>query len=270
MTGWIKLHRQSFENKLYFSQRFTMFQAWIDLLLLANHKPAYINIKGRPIDLDAGQLAYSILSLADRWQWDRKSVSKYLDLLESEGQILQNRDNTTTIITICKWVTYQNEDGDVWTAEGQQKDNRRTTEGQQKDTEKDTDKNDNNDKNVKNDKNDKKVYTSTHFFNDLLSLGIDEQLANDVIEHRKKCKGILTQRAFNGLKGELDKFALGEKKTAADALTFLVEQTSWRTFTYEFYKNRNKSQQNQNNGKKNQYQNHVASTVDFGETKRAL
>lgn len=58
MQGWIKLHRQIQENEFYFSERFTKVQAWVDLLLLANHKPATLYIRGVEMRLLPGQLAW--------------------------------------------------------------------------------------------------------------------------------------------------------------------------------------------------------------------
>ena len=36
--GWIKLHRTLQDNKLWYSEPLTKGQAWVDLILLANHK----------------------------------------------------------------------------------------------------------------------------------------------------------------------------------------------------------------------------------------
>lgn len=249
--GWIKLDRAIVSHWIF--EDAWKFRAWIDLLILANHQSKKVVLGNQIFMCERGELLYSLDSLSKRWRVERSRTRRFLQLLQSESMIVLKDERKTTRITICKYESYQ---GERNANETQMKRERNANE-----TQTHTNKNDNNDNNVN---NDKKVYTSTHFFNDLLSLGIDEQLANDVIEHRKKSKGIFTQRSFNGLKGELDKFALGEKKSAADALTFLVEQTSWRTFTYEFYKNRNKSQQNQNNAKKHQYQIHVAEKIDFG------
>lgn len=234
--GWIKLHRQFLEWEWY--NKSEAVHLFIHLLLSANHRDN--NWQGRLIK--RGELITSICKISVNTGISEQSVRTLLKKFEKSAEIEIKSTNKYTHITICKYDTYQDTDGETNKQTNKQLTNNQQTTNKQLTTNK-------NDNNVNNEKNEKKVYTSTHFFNDLLSLGIDEQLANDVIEHRKKSKGIFTQRSFNGLKGELDKFALGEKKTAADALTFLVEQTSWRTFTYEFYKNRNKSQtKSQSNG----------------------
>ena len=107
MEGWIKLHRQIEENELWFSERFTKAQAWIDLLLLARHKPGLINIRGIEIKLFPGQLCYSQVSLSKRWQWDRKTVKKFLNELKKREMLDIRINKITTIISIKNWFSYQ-------------------------------------------------------------------------------------------------------------------------------------------------------------------
>ena len=64
MTGYIALHRKIIDNEFYFSEKFTKTQAWIDLLLLANHSGQTIFIRNIEIKLKVGELCYSQLSLA--------------------------------------------------------------------------------------------------------------------------------------------------------------------------------------------------------------
>lgn len=108
MQGYIKLHRQIIENDLYFSERFTRLQAWIDLLLLASHKERTVIIRGNVINITAGQLCYSQLSLAERWKWNFKTVRKFLTYLEKQQMVAIKIDNVTTIISIQNWKRYQN------------------------------------------------------------------------------------------------------------------------------------------------------------------
>ena len=107
MEGWIKLHRQIVENEFYFSERFTKQQAWIDLLLLATHKERTVYLKGLEINLKPGQLCYSQVSLAKRWDWNRKTVKKFLNTLKNREMVDTRETNITTIITIKKWFLYQ-------------------------------------------------------------------------------------------------------------------------------------------------------------------
>lgn len=108
MDGWIKLHRQIMENEFYFSERFSKGQAWIDLLLLANHKSSTIFIRGNEVKLERGQLGYAITTLAERWQWNERTVDKYLLMLQNREMIHYRKNHITTVITILNYDNYQN------------------------------------------------------------------------------------------------------------------------------------------------------------------
>jgi len=85
--GYIKLWRSSENNKYYFSEPFTKWQAWVDLLLLANHDSGCITKRGIDITVMRGQLADGELRLADRWDWSRGKVRRFLKKLEKDNQI---------------------------------------------------------------------------------------------------------------------------------------------------------------------------------------
>jgi len=103
MEGWIKLHRQIMENPLYFSEQFTRLQAWIDMLLLANTKDGFFFKRGIRVDVIRGQVGYDVDSLAKRWKWSRGKVERFLIMLEMDRQIIRQKSNITTLISICNY-----------------------------------------------------------------------------------------------------------------------------------------------------------------------
>ena len=108
-AGWIKLHRQLMENELYFTERFTRVQAWLDMLLLANHKPATLFLRGIEIKLNVGDLAYSMQSLSSRWRWNLRTVKKFLNWLENRQMVQCRNSNVTTVISILRYSDYQSD-----------------------------------------------------------------------------------------------------------------------------------------------------------------
>jgi hypothetical protein len=105
--GWIKLHRSIIDNVHYFSEPFTRMQAWIDLLLIANHKEGYLFIRGNKVVVGRGQIGTSSRSLAKRWMWSRGKVERFLNDLENEGQIEPLKTNLITLLSICNYDLYQ-------------------------------------------------------------------------------------------------------------------------------------------------------------------
>jgi len=110
MEGWIKLHRQLQNNPIWFSEPFTRGQAWIDLLLLANHKDGYFRVRGIRVDVKRGQVGYSIPKLAERWQWSKGKVNRFLNELETDAQIGLQKNNVTCLLTITNYNRYQSGD----------------------------------------------------------------------------------------------------------------------------------------------------------------
>lgn len=106
-SGWIKLYRSSFNNKLYFSDPFTRWQAWTDLILLANHKDGVIRKRGVKVIVERGQLGHSERTLAKRWKWSRGKVRRFLDELKMEQQVIPQKTNVTTLLTIVNYNEYQ-------------------------------------------------------------------------------------------------------------------------------------------------------------------
>lgn len=131
--GYILLHRQIIDHPLYFAEPFSRIMAWIDLLLLANHATGYIYVRGNRIEVNRGQVGLSEDTLAQRWKWSRGKVRRFLNELENDQQIVQQKSRVKSLISVVNYDKYQL---------GSTTDS--TTDGQQTDT---------NNKNKKNNKN---------------------------------------------------------------------------------------------------------------------
>lgn len=140
--GYISIHRKIEDNWMWLSEPFTKAQAWIDLLLLANHKDNSFFLRGIKIDVKRGQIAWSEDSLASRWKWSRGKVRNFLKLLKIEQQIEQHKSNKINVLEILNYDSYQKVDNRM--------DNKKTTDCTTKSQQKDTN---NNVNNVNNDNN---------------------------------------------------------------------------------------------------------------------
>lgn len=143
MEGWIKIHRKLSMNTLWLCEPFTRGQAWVDLLMLANHEDSFFYVRNVKVDIKRGEVGWSEPKLADRWKWSRTKVRKFLNDLEKEQQIVQHKNFITQIVMIVNYKDYQKKEQQ----QEQQKDSRKTAERQQQDV----NKNDKNDKNEKKD-----------------------------------------------------------------------------------------------------------------------
>lgn len=110
MRGWIKLERAITNHWLWGGEPYTKAQAWLDLLLHANHKPVEILIKGKVVKLERGDQARSEVTLSERWKWSRGKVRRFLKLLKTEQMIEQQTVQHTSVISICNYSKYQDSD----------------------------------------------------------------------------------------------------------------------------------------------------------------
>lgn len=110
MSGWIKLHRKITDNPLYFSEPFTRSMAWVDMLLIANHTDNFFFKRGIRVDIKTGQIGYDLDTLSKRWKWSRGKVERFLQMLEKDQQIVRQKTNVTTLISIVNYKEYQTDD----------------------------------------------------------------------------------------------------------------------------------------------------------------
>lgn len=128
MEGWIKIHRKILDGKEWFSEPFSRSQAWIDILLVANHTEKMIYVRGNKVVVSRGQFAFSEQTLSKRWTWSRGKVRRFINDLEMRQQIVQQKNNVITIYTVIKYEDYQSNDTTHGTADGPQTDRRRTAD----------------------------------------------------------------------------------------------------------------------------------------------
>ena len=123
MEGWIRLHRSMMENPLWDDKPYSKGQAWIDLLLLANHKNKETLLGNNIVNIQRGSFITSELKLIERWGWSKTKVRAFLKMLEDVQMIVKKSDRKKTTITIVKYGQYQ----DSQTTEEPEKDHEETT-----------------------------------------------------------------------------------------------------------------------------------------------
>ena len=165
------------DNPLYKQKRkFSKFEAWIDILLSVNHKEGKVLIDYSVETVKRGEFITSEVKLANKWNWDRKTVRKFLTLLQQEEMILKSSTKRWTSITVINWDKYQLDGQEVGQGVGQ-------GVGQDRDRGLDTNKND------KNDKNDKKNNISSKVFaDDAQELLLAQKLKTLILSNNPKAR----------------------------------------------------------------------------------
>lgn len=105
--GWIKVDRKLFDSWLWKDKPFSKGQAWIDLIMLANHEYRKFPFGSEIVEVDRGSFITSELKLMERWGWGKSKVRTFLKLLENDSMIERKTNHKRTEITIVKYSDYQ-------------------------------------------------------------------------------------------------------------------------------------------------------------------
>lgn len=130
LQGWISVHRQIQDHWLWADKPFSKGQAWIDMLMLANHEDSKVLLGDKVFDIKEGGFITSETKLGERWGWSRKKVHSFLDLLIEERMVEAKRDNKRTAVFVINYTKYRYRP----TAEEPQKNIKSTAEEPQKNT----------------------------------------------------------------------------------------------------------------------------------------
>lgn len=150
--GWVCIHRKIRECWIWEDKPFAMGQAWIDLLLRANHEDGKMLFDKKLITIKRGQILTSIRKLSYEWGWSKERCSHFLSLLVQDKMLVKESSNRATLLTIVNYGVYQD-------LHDSHEDTERTVTGTQVGQSLATNNNDNNDNNDNNRDRGKKKFS---------------------------------------------------------------------------------------------------------------
>ena len=108
MKGWISLHRKIFDNPvLKFSRRFSTFEAWLWLLLNANHKERKVVLGSTLYKVHKGSMITSQKKLCKEFGWGNSRLRSFLRLLQEDDMVAVKTNQNLTQITLLNYGSYQ-------------------------------------------------------------------------------------------------------------------------------------------------------------------
>ena len=116
--GWIKIHRDLKDHWIFANAEYL--KAWIDLLMMANHKTKKWLVQDQMVLIKRGELITSLAELAKQWGWSRGKVRRYITMLENDTMVVRKSTHLWTHLTICNYGTYQDLRPTDSTTDGQQ------------------------------------------------------------------------------------------------------------------------------------------------------
>lgn len=204
MSGWIKIHRKFLDWEWF--NKSEAVHLFLYMLIKANHKDA----KWQGNDVKRGQFISSLGNISNATGISIQQIRTILKKLEKTNEIEVKSTSQFTIVTICKYECYQDENETT---------NKPLTNNQQA-----TNKPSTTNKNDKKEKN-----TMYSFLDSLIENGFDEKLSRDWMEVRKQRKAVNTETAFNDFLTQVQKHG-GNKN---EILRICVER-SWKGFNHSW------------------------------------
>ena len=120
--GWVKLHRKLNDHWLWdCNEEFDKRSAWIDILMMVNHKPNKFLLGNELVVVDTGEMITSERKLAERWNWSRTRVRNFLELLEKDHMIAVEKTTKRTTLKVLNYGAYQGSENHEKTTKEPQK-----------------------------------------------------------------------------------------------------------------------------------------------------
>ena len=110
MQGWVSIHRSLQSHWLWEDKPFSKGQAWIDILLLANHQDNKFLLGNELVEVEQGSFITSEVKLMDRWGWSKTKVRNFLKILEEDNMLIKKSDTKKTTLTVVNYKVYQDKE----------------------------------------------------------------------------------------------------------------------------------------------------------------
>lgn len=126
--GWFKIHRKLWESGDFKDEVFSEREAWMWIIANANFKENKVVYNEELVKLDRGQLVTSIRRLAGVFKWGRQRIDTFLKRLQKSKTLsIHKVRHRYTLITVCNYDSYQDEENENMTPPSHRADHRHDT-----------------------------------------------------------------------------------------------------------------------------------------------
>jgi hypothetical protein len=105
--GSFSVDRALFDHPLFAAEPYTEREAWTWLIGEASWGERRKRVGNATIVLQRGQLGTSVRKLAERWQWSKSRVDRFLARLRDENMIATDAGTGALLVTVCNYDAYQ-------------------------------------------------------------------------------------------------------------------------------------------------------------------
>lgn len=107
MSGFIQINRSLWSNVDFDDSEMSQREAFVWMIAHAAWRPTTAKAGKVRVDLDRGQLAFSVRFLAEKFGWSKSRVHRFLEALKNRDTIGTESGTGVCVITICNYDKYQ-------------------------------------------------------------------------------------------------------------------------------------------------------------------
>lgn len=107
MAGFVLMHRGWRDNPVFRRKKYSQYDAWGWLIESALWEARAVDVAGKVMMLQRGQLSYSLRFMAQAWKWEKDAVLRFLNKLKTATMITTQTATGQIIVTICNYDKYQ-------------------------------------------------------------------------------------------------------------------------------------------------------------------
>lgn len=218
-SGWIKIHRSVLDHWIWKDR--IKFGWWLEMLFMANWEQRKVIVGNTLVTVERGQMIASNRFLMEKWGVCTHTIRNFLRLLESDGMITQTTYPKFNIITICNYDKYQCDD--IERVDPNDDPNLIPLVDPKTDPKTDPNKEYKKERIIK-EKEDTIVSSKKKFsfFDELVALGVKNDIATDWMKIRKTRKATDSETAFKQLKSSLDRIQGKYNLSCSDIIKICV------------------------------------------------
>lgn len=106
-NGWIKIHRKVVECEFFNKPNLSHFWSWC--LIKASHKKYTQKVGHQEVSLFSGQFIFGRNKACQETGLSERTIRTCISYFKATNRLTIKTTNKFSIITICKWVTYQSQ-----------------------------------------------------------------------------------------------------------------------------------------------------------------
>jgi hypothetical protein len=105
--SFYKMERGWMESGFFGEAPYSDREAWCWMIEEAAYEPTVVPVNGEPVTLQRGQFSASIRFMAEKFQWSKDRVTRFMNRLTKWEMVSTDTSTGQNLVTICNYSKYQ-------------------------------------------------------------------------------------------------------------------------------------------------------------------